>query len=448
MDEKMTVIYRIIAFLITAAAANSPLLCTLTGLGMAGRFAVYCVSWLLFVAVNVAPPRSGLKRLRVMVGGVELIKLFVFIELFTLAVLAAEVFCPELKARSRVIILLNGLSSAAVLAILFFNGYIRIIATSVQLGVVRRVVLILFWWLPIVNMILIVSAGRLTEREFREETLKAELDKTRAESRICETKYPILLVHGVFFRDFRLLNYWGRIPAELKRNGARVFLGQQQSALPTEQSAAELADRIKTIVKATNCGKVNIIAHSKGGLDARYAISRLGVTDMTASLTTINTPHRGCAFAEYLLEKVPDGLRNAIARSYNKAMKLAGDKAPDFLGAVESLTVRACEKMNGITPDADGVEYGSVMSYMNKAGGAGFPLNLTYRIVRKFSGRNDGLVDIKSAKWGSDYKLLQPASKRGISHGDMIDMCRENIKGFDVREYYVNMVSELKKRGL
>ena len=37
--------------------------------------------------------------------------------------------------------------------------------------------------------------------------------------------------------------------------------------------------------------------------------------------------------------------------------------------------------------------------------------------------------------------------KRGVSHGDMIDLNRENIPGFDVREFYVNLVAELKQKG-
>ena len=37
------------------------------------------------------------------------------------------------------------------------------------------------------------------------------------------------MVHGVFFRDFRCLNYWGRIPKELRRNGATVYYGQQRA---------------------------------------------------------------------------------------------------------------------------------------------------------------------------------------------------------------------------
>ena len=37
---------------------------------------------------------------------------------------------------------------------------------------------------------------------------------------------------------------------------------------------------------------------------------------------------------------------------------------------------------------------------------------------------------------------------RNRLHGDMIDLFRENISGFDVREYYVKLVQGLKEQGL
>ena len=63
----------------------------------------------------------------------------------------------------------------------------------------------------------------------------------------------------------------------------------------------------------------------------------------------------------------------------------------------------------------------------------------------------DGLLtksQIESFKWGENYILLKPTKKYGISHGDMIDLNRENIEDFDVREFYVGLVEELKRRGL
>ena len=87
--------------------------------------------------------------------------------------------------------------------------------------------------------------------------------------------------------------FWGRIPKELRRNGATAYYGQQQSAAAVEDSGKELAERIRQIVETTGCEKVNIIAHSKGGLDSRAAIAHAGCAPYVATLTTINTPPPG-----------------------------------------------------------------------------------------------------------------------------------------------------------
>ena len=48
----------------------------------------------------------------------------------------------------------------------------------------------------------------IVSKEIRFETNKMKLNNTRKEQQICKTKYPILLVHGVFFRDYKYFNYW------------------------------------------------------------------------------------------------------------------------------------------------------------------------------------------------------------------------------------------------
>ena len=77
-----------------------------------------------------------------------------------------------------------------------------------------------------------------------------------------------------------------------------------------------------------------------------------------------------------------------------------------------------------------------------------FPLNMSYHLVGHFDGPNDGLVGEPSFHWGASYKFIENTKTRGISHADMIDLNRENIDGFDVREFYVQLVADLKKRGL
>lgn len=50
-------------------------------------------------------------------------------------------------------------------------------------------------------------------------------------------KYPILLVHGMGFRDDRSIGYWGRIPQRLEENGFEVYLSGQDSNGSIESNA-------------------------------------------------------------------------------------------------------------------------------------------------------------------------------------------------------------------
>lgn len=345
-------------------------------------------------------------------------------------------------------ILLSAAWAFAVHFLLFWNGMISVYLSSVQLGIKHRAIGLLLGMVPIANIIMLRKIIKLTTAEVRDEEERQEKNRERFSMQVCKTKYPCLLVHGVFFRDSKMLNYWGRVPEELKLNGAKIFYGEHQSASGIEASAKELSERIRHIVKKTNCGKVNIIAHSKGGLDCRLAIAKMGIAPYVASLTTINTPHRGCEFAEYLLDKIPEETKNRIAKAYNTAAKKLGDKKPDFLAAVSDLTAEKCRALDSELGVPDGIFCQSVGSVIESASGGKFPLNFSYHLVKFFDGENDGLVSEKAFAFGERYRCLRPVGKRGISHGDMIDLNRENIEGFDVREFYVELVAELKQRGL
>jgi triacylglycerol lipase len=334
-----------------------------------------------------------------------------------------------------------------VLAFIFWNGIIRVYLTSTQLGIRYRVIGLICGLIPVAHLFALGKIISVVSKEIEVEHEKNVINRTRKNDKICETKYPILLVHGIFFRDSKLLNYWGRIPEELIKNGATVFYGNQQSADSVADCGAEIANRIREIKLQTGAEKVNIIAHSKGGLDSRYAISVEGVAPYVASLTTINTPHRGCEFAEYLLKEIPDNQQQLIANAYNTALKKLGDPNPDFIKGVTDLTASNCEKNNNLMKDIEGVYYQSVGSILNVARGGRFPLNLTTNFVKYFDGPNDGLVGINSFKWGKNYQLITVKGNRGISHGDMIDLNRENFDEFDVREFYVQLVNHLREMG-
>ncbi len=332
--------------------------------------------------------------------------------------------------------------------IMFWNGIISVYLTSAQLGIKTRVIGLLCGFIPIANLFALGNIIYKTYNEVIFESKKEKLNDERKEDQVCKTRYPILFIHGVFFRDYKHLNYWGRIPRELMINGATCYYGNHESALSVEKSGEALAYRIEEIIKESGCKKVNIIAHSKGGLDCRYALDHCDVSKCVASLTTINTPHRGCQFADWLLNKTTKEFKENIANTYNKTAKLLGDEKPDFLAAVTDLTAEVCLDFDKNIVEPTNVYCQSVGSVMKKATSGKFPLNLSHNFVRMFDGQNDGLVGVESFQWGNKYTLVTNTFDRGISHGDMIDLNRENIKGFDVREFYVQLVSDLKKRGL
>lgn len=344
--------------------------------------------------------------------------------------------------------LLSVLWAVVANALLFWNGIIFVYCTSSQLGLKHRIIGAVCGPIPILHLFALHSILKIVHAELHLEVEKILCNRARKHLQICKTQYPILLVHGVFFRDSQNFNYWGRVPKELTTNGAVLYYGEHQSALSVEQSAEELAARVRTIVAACGCEKLNIIAHSKGGLDCRYAIAHCGIAPYVASLTTINTPHRGCGFADYLLEKTPQNVREGLASTYNKAAAKLGDTSPDFLAAVQDLTTARCKEQIEPLILPEGIFAQSVGSVLKGAAGGQFPLNFSHPLVRWFDGDNDGLVSAQSFAWGERYRFLSPTGKRGISHGDMIDLNRENIDGFDVREFYVQLVSALRQQGL
>lgn len=336
-------------------------------------------------------------------------------------------------------------------SLLFWSGIILVYVQSRQLGMKYRVIGILCGWIPIVHILALLVILNVTFREAAFEHAKNQLDRERLTQEICKTKYPLLMIHGVFFRDFKTFNYWGRVPNELMLHGAEIYYGNHQSAASVKDSAKELAARIDEILEESHCEKVNIIAHSKGGLDIKTAVSECNIASKIASITTINTPHQGCVFADYLLNKAPLKFKEKVTAAYNSALHAMGDENPDFISAVTDLTASHCAEnwieTGAFDYDAAGIFTQSFGSILKKSGSGAFPLNFSYLFVKNFDGPNDGLVGEPSFHWGSRYTLLTPPEKRGISHGDMIDLNRENIRGFDVREFYVGVVADLKNRG-
>src|SRR5438309_9954932 len=97
-------------------------------------------------------------------------------------------------------------------------------------------------------------------------------------------RLPVVLAHGFLgFDEIGLGNrkhlYFRGIGKQLERAGAQLYCPRVPPASSVSARAARLADLIRALPEP----RVNIVAHSMGGLDARFAISRLGLADKVAS---------------------------------------------------------------------------------------------------------------------------------------------------------------------
>ncbi len=262
---------------------------------------------------------------------------------------------------------------------------------------------------------------------------------------ICKTKYPIVLVHGIGFRTTVFLSYWGRIPKALKSKGAKVFCCNQDAWGTIEENAVVVKQTILNILSKTGYEKVNIIAHSKGGLDSRYMISALQMDEYIASLTTISSPHHGSKTMDFVC-MFPKFLLKFIGLFVNSFFKLLGDKKPDFYNTCKEVTTKHCKEFNEKIINSDKVYYQSYASIMKNSFND-ILLLFTHFIVKLFDGENDGLVSVDSAKWGTFRGVIKGTDKKGISHAEIIDLVRTDYYNINIRKIYVLIVNDLKKKG-
>jgi triacylglycerol lipase len=206
--------------------------------------------------------------------------------------------------------------------------------------------------------------------------------------------HPIVLVHGILgfnqltLGGLKLAEYFRRIPETLRAAGHLVL---DPPRLNPAGSVAERAEDLKKYLQNNPelAGrKVHIIAHSMGGLDSRFMISKLGMADRVASLTTIGTPHHGSIIADIVVKGA-----NPVLTRFMEHLGV------DVKGVFD-LTTGACRQFNADVPDAAGVRYFSIAGQYDPHRVVGVPqglLGLTHDIIAKTGDKSDGLVPVASA---------------------------------------------------
>jgi triacylglycerol lipase len=287
--------------------------------------------------------------------------------------------------------------------------------------------------------------------------------------------HAIVLAHGF---DASTTNRWSffEVADKLRADGHVVHSAQVSPYKGVPARAAQLATHVDAALaecrarQGCDASKVHIIAHSMGGLDSRYLISKLGYGDRVASLTTISTPHRGSNIADVLLKLIPDdfaGAVNAMASVWGRSFTerdLADDS--DVKAALSSISEKTThDTFNPEVQDDPRVTY---LSWAGVSEIVGIPnpkdedacegtlhtrLGIRDGMDPSLVGAspfvahglelrpNDGMVTVESAKWGKFMGCI-PAD-----HLDEVGQPKHSwgnpLTGFNHIEFYRKIASSL-----
>jgi triacylglycerol lipase len=244
----------------------------------------------------------------------------------------------------------------------------------------------------------------------------------QAQSGYTQTRYPIVLVHGLFgFDSLFGVDYFYGIPGALRQDGARVFVAQVSAANSTEVRGEQLLAQVKNILAITGAAKVNLIGHSHGGPTIRYVA---GVApQLVASATSIGGVNKGSRVADLLRGTLPPGtLAESVANGAIKAfvalinLGSGGTGLPQMpTAALNSLTTAGLADFNRRFPQGlptsacgsgaelvNGVRYYSwtgTQPLTNLLDASDGPLGLLSLV---FGEANDGLVSACSSRLGTN----------------------------------------------
>ena len=254
-------------------------------------------------------------------------------------------------------------------------------------------------------------------------------------------KYPIILVHGVMIKDFKFFRAFGRIERALNANGYPTYTAKIDGMGSIENNAIQLKAYILEILKATKATRVNLIAHSKGGLDSKYMLERLEMADYVASLTTLSTPYKGSPIASSIL-KLPGFIIWPVKTWFNVAYKIFGDKNPDSLTVCKELALK--DVVEECLSIASGTYIQSYSASLKRSRDD-FIMGIPRAFCKYFYKRDtDGLVDSDSSKI-SNYKGM--AIDETISHTNIVDFMVGKRKREKIIAFYLKLAAELKEMG-
>lgn len=232
-------------------------------------------------------------------------------------------------------------------------------------------------------------------------------------------KYPLVFLHG-FMGGSRLGNFSG-VSKHFAAKGCKVLVSEVSSVNGIEFRSRQFADQVFKFLQTSGATKVNVVAHSQGGLDARYAISNLNLAQNVASLSMLSTPNLGTPVADFVLNSASDPLSQTLISVLLNMMSSVSNSQNSSSNnsqvAIRNLSQAYLkDTFNPSTPDAPSVYY---QSWGARSGsGTADRIKITFALtthpfIKSKEGENDGVVSVTSAKWGEF---------RGVIDADHLDL--------------------------
>ncbi|MDX1548230.1 MAG: lipase [Rhodothermales bacterium] len=262
---------------------------------------------------------------------------------------------------------------------------------------------------------------------------------------VIRTRHPVVLMHG--FGILAGLRRGGHLHEEamnLRLHGVLAYAPNVASYNTVAVRAEMWKMRLEHVLSETGADRINLIAHSMGGLDARLLIAEHGFHAHVTVLATISTPHRGTALAVHMLNQ-PERLRRwgvelanwmgetALEDGTADAQKALVELCPDYM----------TETFNPAVPDHPDVQY---WSYGGAAGkGTAVPVNPFLRfgngVIFEHEGPNDGMVSVGSARWGTFLGTVE------ADHAQQIGLNTLTSHTFDANAFYLDIVRRMADAG-
>jgi triacylglycerol lipase len=279
-----------------------------------------------------------------------------------------------------------------------------------------------------------------------------------AEGGYTQTRYPIVLVHGLFgFGSINGFDYFYRVPESLRKDGAQVYVAEVDPVNTSAARGEQLLTQVQDILAISGAEKVNLIGHSQGAPTARYVAAVR--PDLVASVTSVGGVNQGSAVADRLLALAgADSPWRAAALSALAALSGQSWGLSQLTLTLNDLSTASSARFNTLYPGgvprtpcaegdyvANGVRYyswGGTAVVTNLLDPADLPLVVLSRAI---DGPSDGLVARCSSHLGQvirdDYKM---------NHANEINQIVGLVSAFEVNplSVYRQQANRLKLAGL